>query len=1117
MGEVPPKPGRGVGNARVGSPTDDISTRGRDPSEELSASAVGSHPIPVADRYLLGTELGRGGMGRVVEAFDLQLGRTVAFKEVLPTGGPALARRFAREVQLTAKLEHPSIVPLYDSGTTADGRPFYVMRRVSGRPLDQLMARAVGLGERLTLLPALLAAIDAVAHAHRRGVIHRDLKPSNIVVGDLGETMVIDWGLAKVIGEDNAQPGTVIVAGDSLRTQAGTVFGTPGFMAPEQARGEPLDERSDVYALGATLYQLLSGAPPHAGTTATEVIAVTATREVAPVASVAPGAPPELVAIVGKALAFKPEGRYADASALGEDVRRFLDGRLVDAHQYTPRQRLARFARRHRAALSVAALAVTAVTALAWVGVGRIVDERDAANRARLAASEDKAAAERARDELQRRADQLVVMQARGLLDKNPTHAAAVLKELPSSSPRLGDARAVAQAAIVRGAAWTMPTSDELTVVADLSADGSLLVQTTRAGMVRIWDLAHRKLVVERRYPHDTRALWAGTLVLAFPPDAAPELFDPLTSATKAIGLPPIASAVAAANGSRVAFIDERGHAGVLEIATGNTTPLWPGHDATQLALTADGRWVALADRTTVIVVDAAGREIASRPGVAVQLIASRFDEIAYTTSKGLVLCKLEPRPVWTELDTAPLLPAIAIASAFVGHEIDIYMSSGKVMAWRDGRLGERITLGGLSSGLAEADRELLVAAGIDGKLHFANRLITGELHLPIPLTNLKLLARPGSPRIIALGRGLIVGFDLSDSFPEELRFPAGTSATLADDETLLLWSAGHGAQWYDLRTRTVTPFPYEPRGIPTVIDVDPTDGRILITDQADDTSLVVVHKGSAQPQSIVRARSAWARLLPRGALLYTTGDSRLFAVIDAAPAREVAALDSVVDNAVGLGGTRFAAISTAGEVVRGDFATHELERIRVAAAVPGRPTPGSFGMVGADHAGRVLIGHDHRLLLWDRDVVELAVLDQRILQIAPSDDGVMLELTDHSLVWTALTPGQPVRSLLSASNHPPLFSYDGHLALGRTVNGQVIVVEATTQSVWDLPAYYAAFDIMTIAPTARRFVQGGFGQLALWTLPQAPAELRAWLDERTNAATDDDHALVWPRPRVRP
>src|SRR6185503_12814972 len=188
------------------------------------------------DRYRLGAELGRGGMGRVVEAFDTQLGSTVAFKEILPNAASSLARRFRREVEITARLEHPSIVPLYDSGTTDDGRPFYVMRRVTGRPLDQLIASTRTLDERLALLPNVLAAIDGIAHAHKRGVIHRDLKPANILVGELGETVVIDWGLAKVIGEADTQSNEPRIpsAADSLQTQMGSVFGTPGFMAPEQ-------------------------------------------------------------------------------------------------------------------------------------------------------------------------------------------------------------------------------------------------------------------------------------------------------------------------------------------------------------------------------------------------------------------------------------------------------------------------------------------------------------------------------------------------------------------------------------------------------------------------------------------------------------------------------------------------------------------------------------------------------------------------------------------------------------------------------------------------------------------------------------------------------------------
>src|SRR5690349_5242725 len=135
---------------------------------------------PAADeRYKLGDEIGRGGMGRVVEAYDTHLGRTVALKEVLQTASASLAKRFNREVRITARLEHASIVPLYDSGVMADGRPYYVMRRVTGRPLDELIGRARGVDDRLALLPNLLSAMDAVGHAHQRGVIHRDLKPGN--------------------------------------------------------------------------------------------------------------------------------------------------------------------------------------------------------------------------------------------------------------------------------------------------------------------------------------------------------------------------------------------------------------------------------------------------------------------------------------------------------------------------------------------------------------------------------------------------------------------------------------------------------------------------------------------------------------------------------------------------------------------------------------------------------------------------------------------------------------------------------------------------------------------------------------------------------------------------
>jgi hypothetical protein len=1133
MGEVPRESGTDA--VEVRSALDD--TLRAEPSVDPPDPAAAARALPSQDRYRLGAELGRGGMGRVVEAFDLQLGRTVALKEVLPRGGPGIARRFLREVQLTARLEHPSIIPLYDSGTTVDGRPFYVMRRVTGRPLDQLLARAIDLGERLTQLPALLAAIDAVAHAHRRGVIHRDLKPANILVGELGETVVIDWGLAKVIGEDDEAPGTVIaIADEGLRTQIGAVFGTPGFMAPEQARGEALDPRGDVYALGAILYQLLAAAPPHSGTSATEVIANTGSREVTPVSVVAPGAPPELVAIVGKALAFDPAGRYADAGALGEDVRRFLAGQLVAAHRYTPRQRVARFARRHRAPLLVTAFAMVAVAVLAWFSVHRIVRERDAANEAREQAAEGRAAAERAAAELRRSADQLVVLQAQGLLDGNPTHAAAVLKEVPETSDRIGSARAVAQAAAVRGIAWTMPTPDLVTVIAELSADARFLLQVSRDGVVRIWDLDRRRLVIAQPYPHGSRAVWAGNLVLVIADKAAPQLLDPFTGTSAGTSQPlaigPIRWAVATTSGDRVAYLDEHGAANLLDVASRTAQPLWIGHQPGHIAIASDGRWIALADKTTVAVVDPAGRELTSHPGEAADLIRSRFDELAYQTRDKVVRCTLQPQPVWSEIDLAPAAPpapgrgrapadaappVFPLQIVFRGHELDVLMSSLAVMAWDGQRLRQRTKLDGLNFMLVEAAHDLLVAPGLDGKLRFWNDLVAGALHLPIPVAYNRVLARPGSSRLVAIGSGVIAGFELTDLVPELIdqtaaRAPA-TLATFVDDDTVMLWNQPGGDwQWYDLQTRASKPFHYEAIGMPLIMDVDASDGRVALREiiasgpagPADnDTSLVVIRKGTAEQHRLARGPAVWARLLPRGAAVFGVGDGRVLGTTTyGAPPRELVKLEGDVEGAVALGATGFAAVSSKGELVRGDLATGELRRARV--------DPGASWAIAADRAGRVLVAEDRRLLVWDRDVAPLARLDQPIARIEPIDGGALIELADHSMVRTSLAAGAPVTLVMPAASQSPLVSRDGRLVIGRAVNDQAVVFETATQATWTLPAYYASFQLMTISPSTRRFVQAGFGRLALWTLPLAPPELKPWLDERTNAATDRDHQLVW-------
>jgi tetratricopeptide (TPR) repeat protein len=360
-----------------------------------SASASADREGVTDGRYTLRRELARGGMGRIWIGDDARLSRRVAIKELLEPRG-AHAARFERELALTSRLEHPSIVCIHDGGAWSDGRPFYVMKLVSGESLDRVIARSATLAERIALLPRGLAIVDALAYAHAQGIVHRDLKPENVIVGEFGETVVIDWGLAKDLHATTPD----LIEGpyrDIVRvgeTIGGEVMGTPAYMPPEQALGDAVDERADVYALGAVLYHLVSGARPHRGNSVEEVLASVISDSPPPLATLAPGVPADLVAIVEKAMQRRPEDRYATAGELAVDLKRFLSGQLVGAHRYTGRQLLWRWLRKHRTAVIVASVAVLALATLGAVSFTRIVREEQHAQEARSAAEHNHAKAE---------------------------------------------------------------------------------------------------------------------------------------------------------------------------------------------------------------------------------------------------------------------------------------------------------------------------------------------------------------------------------------------------------------------------------------------------------------------------------------------------------------------------------------------------------------------------------------------------------------------------------------------------------------------------------------------------------------------------------------------------
>jgi serine/threonine protein kinase len=322
---------------------------------------VASWPDFSGTRYTIVEELGRGGMGTVYRAVDEPLQREVAVKVMnAPAGHASFAARLQAEARVLAALEHPGIVPIHDVGTLSDGRAFYVMKRVSGQTLDQLDLAAMPLSDRLGLFERIL---HPVAFAHARGVVHRDLKPQNIMVGSYGEVLVLDWGLAKATAagdedgvETSSDAPTAVAPG---ATEKGTVIGTPGFMAPEQAHAGFVNARADVYALGVILHVILTGRQPlsdHAPGRARRLSGVRAL-------------PRRLRAICQKALAEAPDDRYADARMLAEDLARFRAGESVVAYPEGQLDRLERFATTYRTPiiLVVVYLVMRALVAL-WFG-----------------------------------------------------------------------------------------------------------------------------------------------------------------------------------------------------------------------------------------------------------------------------------------------------------------------------------------------------------------------------------------------------------------------------------------------------------------------------------------------------------------------------------------------------------------------------------------------------------------------------------------------------------------------------------------------------------------------------------------------------------------------------
>ncbi len=808
--------------------------RGRPAStSEADAPALPPREQPAIppSRYVLGAEIARGGMGRVVEATDTLLGRVVALKEALSSDPDAL-ERFAREIRITARLEHPSIVPVHDGGKGENGVPYYVMRKIEGRPLEKLVRESRSLNDRLHLVRHMVAAAEAIAHAHERMIVHRDIKPSNILVGELGETIVIDWGLAKVIGEDDerTQLGGVALQpteGGEIKTREGLVFGTPGFMAPEQLGGGPVDPRWDVYALGATLYHLLSKKPPHHADSADDMMRAAMTAPPSPIANLVQGVPPELATIVDKALSFDPDKRYQDARELARDLQRFLGGQLVAAHHYTPRQKISRYVIQHRYAFIVGAIAIAALMvggAFAFVGIR---NERDRADDNALAARRAQSAAESAQLLAERKTEDLSLSSARSMASTNPTFALSLVK--PLVAKRWREVRAIAAEARAAGVAWSLPASPAMRSL-QFSSDGRRVLGAGGDGIVRLYDLDARseRTLVEARGPvsalfaDDEKKLlvWSGTHIT---------IVDIGGSGRREIDVEATIVSLDVI-GTTAYWVDAKEALWQMELSAVAPRQIPLDENVTQLAVAPNGRYIALAGAAHVLLYDPA------RPTEpAVQLDGARPHAMDWASDGSRLAILAGDRAI--EIATAPTVSTAT--SVVVGDRAHVLHSERRVFTIGPtgiARVGTTRPHTPLAKplGLEESQRGTIVAAGEEKLLVIANH---SEHTLAAPSGRFSMMrASTASPYVVAVADEHLYVWNLDEIEPRVAGTRIATAKFVTGDDLVATTLQGP-AQWMDLATGNRR----ELGTWPAILDVtvSPSGRHALVVDMAHVAHLV--------------------------------------------------------------------------------------------------------------------------------------------------------------------------------------------------------------------------------------------------------------------------------------
>jgi hypothetical protein len=1052
-------------------------------------------------RYELGDEIARGGMGRVVDATDTTLGRVVAFKEALSTDQDTL-RRFQREVRITARLEHPSIVPVHDAGESSNGAPFYVMRKVSGRPLERLVASAETLHQRLALIPHIVDSAQAVAHAHERGIVHRDIKPSNILVGDLGETVVIDWGLAKVIGEPDEQTAKPLVdLADMLKTRAGIVYGTPGFMAPEQLRGHPVNEQCDVYALGATLYHLLSRKPPHYAKTADEMMKAAVAAPPTPVQELVAGVPRDLATIVDKALAHDPRVRYQNARALAEDLQRFLTGQLVASHHYSPREKIIRFIRKNRG-LSAA---VAALLLVGTVSVVRIIVERNRADRNARAAEHERAAAEQQRAEAVRWAEELTLTQARYNVDLNPTKAVAMMK--PLAAKYWQEVRAIAAAARATGVAWSFPASKE-TLSLEMSRDGKRALSAGRDGVVRLHDLARRttQTVIDlhapvmARFADDERqiVLWHGAELVIV--DARTGNRRDIAATSPIVDLEVV--------GITAYWVDSKHVLWQLDLAGATPIALPLDEPINSIAPSPDGRWIALSCEGHLLLFDRTQPE-----AIPMALTYSEYlqvswsgdgDHLAAVIDQAVIDIAMTPSPVMVHRRTVGRRQFVAHDGArlFTVGPTGVSITS---RSDRPGETGPRMQLSGTPVGIVPARGGTIVAAASGGLAVLSD---DGDRALPLQAAHVeRVVASPRSPYVMAQLENRLLVWNLDDIQPRRLSDqPSGRALFATADLVVAGGTLDAPALSIDVATakpRTLGPW----RGLRAV--AAPRDGHVVaLVDDARHLHLAGPGREPEDlPGDIDIAGFATDRLL-----VLATQDGALF--VHDVDGHQRTPLLQPKARLIGLAWGRghhpwVAAAFVDGTLWRSNVVTGQSATIARTPRLDLDHIAQRDGklIVGAD--GTVLFLHDSEVHAWrpDGTLERLAKAPKTLDDFGEAGANHVVAFASDTTVYAMprSAQGQLTQALAAIDGSSASMSPD----TGRMVvleHGAIDVLDPMVRQRWTLaPASGVTFENPAISADGRRVLAQTQRGLVVWSLelPATAPDTVQWLEAMTNAVDD--------------